>query len=815
MIAGTSSAALTETFEALGATGTLSATDVDGTNNLFQAQTGVAGSNGYGTFNVSTSGVWSYTMDSAHNEFVKDQTYTDSFTVKAADGTEQVVTVTITGTNDAAVIAGTSSGSVSEDNAISMTTGVLTLTDVDTGEEVFEAPSAASLVGMYGRFVFNEVTGEWKYTLDNTLPEVQALTDGETVTDTLSVSSVDGTGNKVVTVTIVGTNDGSNFSGDSSKTISETDVIQTVTGSLTATVSVSSEVAPLISLGNKGNLISPITVDGGVTYYFWDKNGDGTSNNTSDAFGGYSTDYVTSTSDISTVWTDAYGNPGQLSAIYRYTTINGVSVALPVSGVGGGYRGFSTGTSVGSTPAENGSNETNQTYDGLAAIWDAYNGAIAPGSNERVIRYNGDAFLIDSTNVSGVPLGWSQHIYSQYLSADFGVGPGGTWRTAFDMSSGRITYLQGFSVSGSIVTVTYVALEVINPPMVNTFDNPTTFIAQTDVSGSSGLGKFSITSSGAWTYVMNTAQNQLTSTDVIKDSLTVTSADGTPHVISVLITGTNDAPSLAIALADSIVTEGMSLTYMVPDNAFSDVDNATLTYSATMESGSALPDWLAFNASTRTFSGTPPTGSAGTVSVKVIATDSSSMSASDVFDIAIEESKVAPVALDLNHDGDIGYTQQLMDINTDGKMDYSAWVSREDGVLVWDKFGNGSVTDKSQYSFTKYGGSTDLEGLRIGFDSNKDGVFDFSDATFAEFGVWQDANGNGVSDEGELRSLADWGIASIHLTSDNVQRVPSEGVSEAGRTIGIMADGSSILIADAIFDFQSLLLKGGEGVLIF
>src|SRR5258705_5157256 len=42
------------------------------------------------------------------------QTLGDSFTVTTADGTAQLVTITINGTNDAAVISGTSSGSVTE-----------------------------------------------------------------------------------------------------------------------------------------------------------------------------------------------------------------------------------------------------------------------------------------------------------------------------------------------------------------------------------------------------------------------------------------------------------------------------------------------------------------------------------------------------------------------------------------------------------------------------------------------------------------------------------------------------------------------------
>jgi Ca2+-binding RTX toxin-like protein len=43
-------------------------------------------------------------MNNAQDQFVGGQTYTDSITVKTTDGTEQVITVTILGTNDAPLI---------------------------------------------------------------------------------------------------------------------------------------------------------------------------------------------------------------------------------------------------------------------------------------------------------------------------------------------------------------------------------------------------------------------------------------------------------------------------------------------------------------------------------------------------------------------------------------------------------------------------------------------------------------------------------------------------------------------------------------
>ena len=69
VISGSSTAALTETNAAHRAGGDLNATDVDSAA-TFVAQSNAAGSNGYGTFSIDAAGVWTYTMNNAHDEFV-------------------------------------------------------------------------------------------------------------------------------------------------------------------------------------------------------------------------------------------------------------------------------------------------------------------------------------------------------------------------------------------------------------------------------------------------------------------------------------------------------------------------------------------------------------------------------------------------------------------------------------------------------------------------------------------------------------------------------------------------------------------------
>ena len=58
--------------------------------------------------------------------------------------------------------------------------------------------------------------------------------------------------------------------------------------------------------------------------------------------------------------------------------------------------------------------------------------------------------------------------------------------------------------------------------------------------------------------------------------------------------------------------------------------------------GSPLPAWLSFNASTRTFSGTPTAANVGTLSVKVTATDLGGLAASETFNIAVTTTPNTP-----------------------------------------------------------------------------------------------------------------------------------------------------------------------------
>jgi VCBS repeat-containing protein len=112
----------------------------------------------------------------------------------------------------------------------------------------------------------------------------------------------------------------------------------------------------------------------------------------------------------------------------------------------------------------------------------------------------------------------------------------------------------------------------------------------------------------------------------------------------VVVANTNDAPVVANAVADQLATEDAPFSFTVPAGAFSDVDvGDVLSYSATRVNGTALPSWLTFDAATRNFSGTPLNADVGTISVRVTATDTGGLSASDTFDVTVANTNDAPV----------------------------------------------------------------------------------------------------------------------------------------------------------------------------
>ncbi len=167
-----------------------------------------------------------------------------------------------------------------------------------------------------------------------------------------------------------------------------------------------------------GNLIAPVMVDGGDVYYYWDYSGNGTATNvagTEPVTGvttSQSSDWLTS-SDLKTLFNHTVDYSGTADVDPSHTTANLLNedsryaylytrdgtplhVAVP-SGTPLAGNKNPAGTLVGTfSPTSAGSVEINTTYDGMTAIWDAYNGT----------GLTAGAATPTSARINGLPPDW-------------------------------------------------------------------------------------------------------------------------------------------------------------------------------------------------------------------------------------------------------------------------------------------------------------------------------------------------------------------------------------------------------------------------
>jgi|GEM_PF-3236898 len=239
-----------------------------------------------------------------------------------------------------------------------------------------------------------------------------------------------------------------------------------------------------------------------------------------------------------------------------------------------------------------------------------------------------------------------------------------TAHSAWTQATNSLPALGGtFTTSGAVndnatlapfanVTVSDADGDVLSIAIAYTAANGT--LSGAGLSGSAGnytlsASDLSTLQSRLQSLVFTPTSNQAAPGGTVATVFTLTPGDGIGNGAAnastqVTVTSINDAPSVAAALADQTANEDQPFSFTVPAEAFADVDAGdSLTYTATLADGSALPAWLSFNAATRAFSGTPAQSDVGSLNVKVTATDGSGASASDTFTLTVANVNDVPV----------------------------------------------------------------------------------------------------------------------------------------------------------------------------
>ncbi|WP_024850844.1 calcium-binding protein [Hydrogenovibrio kuenenii] len=143
----------------------------------------------------------------------------------------------------------------------------------------------------------------------------------------------------------------------------------------------------------------------------------------------------------------------------------------------------------------------------------------------------------------------------------------------------------------------------------------------------------------------------------------------------------------------------------------------------------------------------------------------------------------SPLVLDLDGDGveTVGLDANIhFDHAGDGFNELSGFVGADDGLLVWDRNGDGEINSGSELfgNETVLGDGTKADNGFLALadlDSNGDGVFDVNDDKFSALRVFQDKNQNGQADDGELITLSDAGVQSISLGYNSSSSVDENG----------------------------------------
>ena len=529
---------------------TPSDTDVHDTVS-FLTQSGAPGT--YGTFTLSADGSYTYALNNnlpAVQALGVGETLTDTFAYAVTDGHGGIgintLTGTINGTNDAPTVAAAAS-SVTEDSQTTASGILPTPQDTDTHDSVsFLAQNGTP--GTYGAFTLN-ADGSYTYILNNSLPAVQSLGVGETLTDTFTYTVTDNhgaIGSNTLTVTIHGTNDAPTVAAAAASVTEDTQI--TTSGTLptpqdTDTHDTVSFVAQSGTPGTYGTFT--LNADGSYTYVL---------NNSLPAI---QTLGVGETLTDTITYTVSDGHGGTASNTLT-VTINGTNDAPTAAAAGAFVTEDTQATASGTLPLP----QDPDLHDTVTFI---------PKTNETgtygSLNLNADGSYTYALNnasplVQGLGAGETVTDTFTYTVSD---GHGGTASNTLTVTiSGTNDVPAVAAAAASVTEDTQISASGTLPqPQDPDLRDTVSFIPKTNETGT--YGSLNLNADGSYTYTLDNTSpyvRELGAGETATDTFTYTVSDGhggtASNTLTVTISGTNDAPTVAAAAAS--VTEDTQIS---------------------------------------------------------------------------------------------------------------------------------------------------------------------------------------------------------------------------------------------------------------
>ncbi|CDT97269.1 Putative biofilm-associated surface protein [Vibrio coralliirubri] len=568
----------------------------------------VAGNNDLGTFVVNEDGTWTFVANSPYDELADGEQIQDSTTVQSSDGGEQVITVTIIGTDDAAV-ATDDSGSVTEDIDVDeitnqlVTSGQIVITDVDSDTPTFSADGEFNLVGSTNESQLGVLSiapdGAWTYVVNN--DDVQYLDDDEFVTEVYTVTASDGTTSEVI-ITINGADDPSDI------TVGEGD---SDTGEVTEDVDVDLESNNLITSGT----LTITDVDDNDVAAFQPNgvfNPEGSTNGTALGMLTITDDgewtYTVDNDDVQYLDDDEF-----VTEVYTVTAIDGTTseVTITINGaddpseitVGEGdsdmgevtedvdvdpesndlmATGTLTITDVDANDVAafepngtfNPEGSTNETALGMLTITDDGSWTYVV-DNDDVQYLDDDEFVTEVYTVTAID-GTTSEVTITINGADdpseITVGEG-------DSDMGEVTEdVDVDPESNDLMATGTLTITDVDANDVAAFEPNGTFNPEGSTNDTA-LGMLTITDDGEWTYVVDNDDVQyLDHDEFVTEVYTVTAIDGTTSEVTITINGADDPSEITVGEGDSDMGEVTEDVNVDPDtNELSASGTLTIT----------------------------------------------------------------------------------------------------------------------------------------------------------------------------------------------------------------------------------------------